>query len=100
MERDRNLASGITREVSGRATLSRDSTGQEPFLMPCWSIAEVHSGLAHRMMESTAFAEVSPTTTACLMGCQAIAWWAFLRIEKETSGWPPMGDSICFATRP
>src|SRR5580704_18830201 len=100
MERDRNLASGITPEVSGRATLSRDLTGQEPVLMPCWSIAEGHSGLAHGMTESTAFAAVSPTTMACRMGCQATTWGSFLRIEKETSGSSPMGDSICFATRP
>src|SRR6202040_544841 len=52
------------------------------------------------MMESTAFAAVSPTTTACLMGFQATTRGPFLRIEKETSGCSPMGASICFATRP
>jgi ligand-binding sensor domain-containing protein len=46
MERDRNLASGITLEVSGRAMPSRDSTGQEAILIPCWWITEGHSGLA------------------------------------------------------
>jgi len=100
MEPDRNLASGTTLEESGRATLSQDSTEQESILIPYWSIAEEHSGLAQRMMDSTAFPVVSPTTTACLTGCQAIAWVTFLRIEKETSGRSPMADSICFATQP
>src|ERR1700732_3412575 len=99
MERDHSLASGITPEVDGRAMLSRDSTGQGSVRVTCWSIAEAHSGLPRRMTESTAFAAVSPTTTAWLMGCQATTRGPFLRIEKETSGYSPMGDSICFATR-
>src|ERR1700732_4785204 len=100
MERDRNWAFGITPEVSGRAMLSRESTRQKSVLVTCSSIAEGHSGLARRMMDSTAFAAVSPTTMACLMGFQATTWGPFLRIEKETSGCSPRVDSIFFATQP
>src|ERR1700760_1086359 len=99
MEQEHDLASGITQGGSGRALLSLASTEQKSVLTPCWSIAGGSSGLALRMMDSTGFPAVSRTTTACLTDCQATAWETSLKIERETSGWSPMADSICFAKR-
>src|ERR1700733_14415757 len=93
--------SGFSSSLKGNGTIFRclDSMGLAWWFRPYSAIVTMDFGLALQIVAFIGFTEISRSTSAVLMAFRAIRCKASLRIAKEISGSPLLGESIVF-TKP